>query len=338
MMKYVNETSITKVQNIIEELGLSYTTYVLILILNLLIVLVGLLGNVSVLFSSVKYKAIKVDRISRTLLEALTISDIAILVLYFTPMLLTLCGRKWILGSVMCFLSGMVSEVPFYFQVMVKTSISCYRLWVCKSKRSVQRLWIGKTYIVKLCILALFIPALAPAIVFIAHKSTFNFVPQIFRCLSNHHSRSNGITEAYNQLSVLTIAFIAIPTVVIITANASIWIIVQKSHLRSKGPQGSNTTQVASKRMRKTALMLTLICCTFVLCYIPTFVKFLLYNQGHETSIFLYLFHSYALSLNSIVNPFIYLTTNNHFRTFVKNCFQNIVKENNSSVEIINST
>ena len=334
-MMNVNETSFIREQNVVEELGLSYTTYVFILVLNLLIVLIGLLGNISVLYSSVKYKAIKVDRISRALLEALTISDIAILVLYFTPMLITLCGKRWILGSVVCFLSGLISEVPFYFQVMVKTIISCYRLWVCKSKRSVQGLWVGKTYIVKLCIMALLIPALAPAIVFMTHQSTFNFVPKILRCLSNHHSRTGGVTEAYKQLSILTIAFIAIPTVIILTTNASIWIIVQKSHLRSTGRQSSTMSQGTSKRMRKTALMLTLICCTFVLCYIPTFVKFLLYNLGNDTSIFLYLFHSYALSLNSIVNPFIYITTNQHFRTFVKNCFQNMVHENNSSVEVI---
>ena len=308
-------------------------SYVLVLILNLMIVVVGLTGNITVLHLSLKYKAIKVDKISIFLLEALTISDIAIIILYFSPMLITLCGKKWVLGSAMCLVTGVAAEVPFYFQVMVKTIISCYRFWVCMKNRSARMLGTSKIIILKIGIFALLIPSLAPAILFFVHKSDFIFVPQILRCLSAHHSQAYGRTEAYNHLTILTVTFIAIPTAIILVTNASIWLTVKKSHERSR--RGSNPTtksnQESAKRMNKTALMLTLICCTFVLCYIPTFVKFILYNLGHETSLFMYFFHSYALSLNSIVNPFIYLITNRHFRLFIKSCFQNIGKDKTSS-------
>ena len=334
-MKYVNVTSIDNVENIIEELGLSNSSYVLVLILNLIIVVVGLVGNIFVLFSSLKYKAIKVDKISLLLLEALTMSDIAIITLYFSPMLITLCGKKWVLGSGMCFVTGVAAEIPFYFQVMVKTIISCYRLWVCMSNRSLRGPGIdSKIFIVKMGILALLIPSLAPAIVFFVHKSNFLFIPQILRCLSAHHSKRYGSTEAYKHLAMLTVTFIAIPTCIILITNASIWIIVKKSHVRSqRGSKSTKSNRGTAKRMSRTALMLTLICCAFVFCYLPTFVKFILYNLGHETSLFMYFFHSYALSLNSIVNPFIYLITNRHFRLFMKNFFRGIVKEKTTSTE-----
>ena len=341
-MKYVNETSIENVENIIEELGLSMTSYVLVLILNLVIVGVGLVGNIFVLYSSLKHKAIKVDKISLLLLEALTMSDIAIITLYFSPMLITLCGKKWVLGLGICFVTGLLSEVPFYFQIMVKTIISCYRLRVCMSNRSLRGAGIGKIFLVKMGILALFVPSLAPAIVFLAHKSNSVFIPQILRCMSAHYSKAHGNSKAYKHITMLTATFIAIPTVIILVTNISIWITVKKSHNRSRRGSNSSTknNQGRDRRMNKTALMLTLICCTFVLCYIPTFIKFVLYNMGYEISLFMYLFHSYALSLNSIVNPFIYLITNEHFRSFMKEFFQNIANEitSNSSDEIVHST
>jgi hypothetical protein len=161
--------------------------------------------------------------------------------------------------------------------------------------------------------------------------------------LSAHHSKAYGSSAAYTHLTILTVTFIAIPTVIIVGTNALIWLTVKISHNRSRRGSGIKGGSVrsnlgSSKRMKKTALMLTLICCTFILCYIPTFVKFILYNLGHEISLFMYLFHNYALSVNSVVNPFIYIFTNNHFRSYIWSGFKKAIKEKSGTLELAGST
>ena len=325
----VNETSINATINVSKEIGLSKEIHIFLIIINLLIVLFGLSGNIAVLYTSIRYKAIKIDVVSLFLLETLTLSDIVILFLYFVPMLTTLCGNKWVLGHCMCYITALFGEVPFYFQVMVKTAISCYRAWVCSKttlfhpdKKLVNKF---KVLTIMFAIVSLGQPAC-----FLITNSIAIFAPQILRCVSSQYSRIYGTPAALKASTLLTVAFIAIPTFMIITTNLWTWYRVQKSHNKAH-PKNTNKMILIKKdsepkptvtHFNKVTLMLTLVCCTFVLCYIPTVVKFVISMMGKNCSQFLYLFHNYLLSLNSIVNPFIYFSTNKTFRSFIQTSFK----------------
>lgn len=317
-----NKSSIESVVDITKELNISTPWYVFLVILNLLVVILGVSGNILVLYTAIRHKAIKVDRVSLFLIEILSATDIAIVIIYFFPMLTTLLGKRWFLGTVACYIQAMTSEIPFYYQIMIKTTISVYRLWVCRQVAPVDNkaslLWL------KLLMIGSFVLSFAPMALSIGFKCTAEFIPQILRCLSSQYIKLDGNEDVQKYSSVMIVLFIAIPTIIILFANTTIWVTIQSSHRKvskhSTRNHGNKQPKI-SPAMKKTVLMLTLICCTFVLCYIPTLVKFVFYTRGYKIAQWFYLFHNYMLSLNSIVNPFIYLATNAKFRNHIRNMF-----------------
>ena len=355
-----------QINNIREALGLSTPVYASLILVNTLIILIGLIGNGTVMYAFVRHRAIKLDNVSRFLLEILTISDIVIIIVYFFPMLLTLCANRWALGPGLCYVTALTAEAPFYFQIMIKTTISIYRLWVCRQK---VRINVNASVTkFKVTVLVFVLVAFLPLVTFFLLKCKAEFVPQILRCLSSQYRRSKG-NKAFLVTFLMTVIFIAIPIFVIVGTNAWTLSIVERSNRNvsrnsskmlgkqnsekfseqeapvqkapaekaladkapvEKAPVEKTPVRESSckafffrqkrRKINKTTLMLSLVCCSFVLCYVPTMVKFILYrvDTEHETSQFLHLFHNYMLSINSIVNPFIYIATSRYFRLKIR--------------------
>ena len=79
---------------------ISETTRSLLIILTTAIILLGLLGNGFVLYASLIYRAINIDRVSILLIENLAIADFLVVMVEFLPMLITLCANDWVMGQV----------------------------------------------------------------------------------------------------------------------------------------------------------------------------------------------------------------------------------------------
>ena len=84
------------------HMDMSETTRSLLIIFTAVVVILGLLGNGFVLYASLIYRAIDIDRISILLIENLAIADFLVVVVEFLPMLVTLCAKGWVLGEVSC--------------------------------------------------------------------------------------------------------------------------------------------------------------------------------------------------------------------------------------------
>ena len=87
------------------DLVLTTTVKVPFIMINTLIVILGLFGNGIVLFASIKYNAVEMDKVSLLFLENLALADSILTIARYLPKLITLCSNRWILGETMCFIN-----------------------------------------------------------------------------------------------------------------------------------------------------------------------------------------------------------------------------------------
>jgi hypothetical protein len=120
----VDTANITEISDILPLTSLTPVTHILLTIYNTAVVLVGILGNLVVLYSSLRHQAIKLDPVSLMFVHTLAVSDILITLLTFLPMLATLIGRRWVLGSELCYLVAFLSSPPLVNEVLTILSIS----------------------------------------------------------------------------------------------------------------------------------------------------------------------------------------------------------------------
>ena len=87
-------------------------------------VVIGLLGNGLVLYLSLVHNALKLDSVSLMFVHNLAVSDILLTLLMFLPMLVTLVGRRWVLGNALCFITAFFFTCPITNEILTILSIS----------------------------------------------------------------------------------------------------------------------------------------------------------------------------------------------------------------------
>ena len=70
-----------------------------------------------------------------------------------------------------------------------------------------------------------------------------------------------------------------------------------------------------------TVITMLCVCCAFIVSYIPRLILVSLDHITGNVPVWLYILHSYAYSINTITNPFIYTATNKKFRDFLKSMY-----------------
>ena len=93
-------------------------------------IVLGLAGNGFVLYATVRYNAIELDRASVLYLQNLAVADILILIFYSLPFLLVLISRRWIIGEILCYLTFYITCIAGFVDNFTILGISCYRVWV----------------------------------------------------------------------------------------------------------------------------------------------------------------------------------------------------------------
>ena len=120
----VDTTNITEIQDILPVTSLTPATHVILILYTVVVVLVGFLGNFAVLYSSLRYRAIKLDPVSLIFVHTLAVSDILLTLTMFLPMLVTLVWRRWVLGPGMCYLVAFTMSPPLINEILTILSIS----------------------------------------------------------------------------------------------------------------------------------------------------------------------------------------------------------------------
>ena len=102
-----------------ERADLTDTSHAILCIYVFVILLLGLLGNLFVLYSSLKHQALHLDKASLVMVHFLAVSDIVANVLIFLPMFVTLVAKRWVMGSGICGFVGFFFITPLHCDVMI---------------------------------------------------------------------------------------------------------------------------------------------------------------------------------------------------------------------------
>ena len=92
----------------------------------LFVTLSSLIGDTTILVSSIKYKAIKLHRIIVTIIQHLAVCDLLVALLQTMPTFVTFVSDKWLFGEVVCYIR---SFAPYYFGttsvLLICTMVTC---------------------------------------------------------------------------------------------------------------------------------------------------------------------------------------------------------------------
>ena len=102
----VDSRNITNVDNILPIIGMSKGCWGFLCVFNVLIVVMGTIGNIIVLYSSLVHQAIKFDKVTLFFVHNLATADLVMIFLIYIPMLSTILTKKWVLGKGFCWLVG----------------------------------------------------------------------------------------------------------------------------------------------------------------------------------------------------------------------------------------
>ncbi|KAL5255567.1 hypothetical protein ACHWQZ_G010964 [Mnemiopsis leidyi] len=290
------------------SLALNLPTKLFLGTYNFLVIIIGLFGNLCVLYCSVRHGAISMDDTTLAFIENLALADILISLLYYLPMLVTLVFDRWVFGSTLCWFVGFFSShIPFLAEILVIMSIACYRVWVLK-KPPDQRKLVTVTH-VKVLISVIWFVVTIPVLYWAIAGAYATYSPMIYICTSSNHIPTAG-TTLYNSTKVFTVVFVAVPMVIVFFTSVKIMHTICV-HTLSVG--------VSLMPHIRSIITVNLICWAFLVSYVPIFVMIVLKSTGQYVPLWFGLFQTYAKSVHVIINPFIYVATNSRFRHFVLN-------------------
>ena len=121
---YDGFTNITDIDSFI---GISSVTKILLILWTLIVVILGTGGNILVLVGSIKYQALKMDRISLFLLECVAATDLILALTDFLPNLITLVTNRWVFGKRICFTLLSLHYICYGSEIMLVAAIAGFR-------------------------------------------------------------------------------------------------------------------------------------------------------------------------------------------------------------------
>ena len=111
----------TKYMNIEVERYAAITYYCLALFF-------AVAGNIIILVATTKYKAVKLDKVTNTLIQHLAVSDIGNATFGIVPSLVTLIADRWTFGSLLCDVITYIRMVFYYSSVFLVSALNACKL------------------------------------------------------------------------------------------------------------------------------------------------------------------------------------------------------------------
>ena len=121
---YDGFTNITDIDSFI---GISSVTKILLILWTLIVVILGTGGNILVLVGSIKYQALRMDRISIFLLECVAATDFILALTDFLPNLVTLVANKWLFEKGFCVAEIYFEYILYGSEIMLVVAIAGFR-------------------------------------------------------------------------------------------------------------------------------------------------------------------------------------------------------------------
>ena len=261
-----------------------------------LILMIGLSGNLTVIYGSLRHSALKLDQVLLIFIHNLAVADIINLVVYVFPVLVTFSARQWVLGDAWCYIEAHGTILPGLANTIFVLAITLHRLLLFSFPT---RTVAPRT--------AAFIAGAVwtmSAVVhagFLAHFGVkVEFLPHIGICVA-----SNVIYNASVPMIIAVFMTILLPLLFITIANAMICVIAYRRSTR--------------KRECMKGIMLTfLLSGLFIVSWIPfitrSFVALVSPILVRKLDFYAY----NCIVINTVANPILYSLTNQRFRKYVR--------------------
>ena len=297
-------------------LGLTPVTKTFAIIWTAIVIIIGIGGNGLVLLRSIKYQALRMDRISIYLLECVAITDISLACFHFMSNLVTVISERWILGESYCFILATYIYIGYGTEIKLMLAIGVYRccllmfpfMDIPEFTPTRKILFFAGTIGLETCVTC--------AVIFVnGYKAVF--IPSML-------TRDITFAGEYPSIIVALWSFL-IPGILLISSN----IFLLNKALTMSGEK------LNKKNSTKGLTTIMVLGWAYVLSYGPCVTMMGLGFTEHGSPSWLFGLQNLALGLNLFVNPVIYTFTHSRFFGFMKT-MTGIEPSNSSSSSFLN--
>ena len=249
-------------------------------------------------YSSIRYKSIRLDRVSLVLIRNLAIADILYTLCVILPQFVTYVAKKWVLGRVYCVVMAQLGIIPVSANTLTVLAITSYRLKVV-----LYPLRISSTLRAKVGVGVTWVLALLPTLVIAAYKSQSEFRPKNGRCLIDIYDNDKARIPVMMCVGVMVI----LPLFAITIFNMLLSGIAIK---------------YAQKKERRfnyrSLIMVCFLSGLFIISWTPYVIFTFLRMKSSTVSPVLDLLAFHCIFINSTGNPILYTVVNKRFGEYVK--------------------
>ena len=260
-------------------------------------VLFGFFGNGTVLYSSIRYNAIRLDRVSLMLVQNLAVADILYTFCAIFPQLVTDIAGKWVLGKAYCFISAQISFIPGSANALTVLFITSYRLWIVTHPFHDTKKWI-----VKLIIGMIWLVASSGTVISLAYQCASTFDPDNAKCTSGVYQYDKA--SSFFNIAVAVIVFL--PMLAITIQNVILSVIAIRARRRIK-----------ARSNYKALVMVCALSGLFIVSWVP-YIIYVILKRKVETPQALDIMAFHCIYLNAFGNPILYTLTNRRFGAYVQ--------------------
>lgn len=265
---------------------------------------VALVGNTIVIYTSLKYESLNMDRVSCALLENLAAADLVLMVVGGLPIYITFCANSWKLGQLGCFLNFYITLAAGVCEIVTLAAISLYRAVSLKNPFLFRGISDRKIRIGIVCLWI--ISSIMPLTSYFLESVIF-YEPTEMSCSSTVYDMPD-----YGLLALFFLLFL-LPMCTILISNIVMLIVSVRYRRRMSESSGS----VEDRNM--TAVMtVTCVCWLFLVSWLPYIFKIFCRTYSVDLPIGFFIFQAQFFALNLALNPVIYTLTNKSFKAVVE--------------------
>ena len=259
----------------------------------------GLIGNSIVIYSSIRYNAVELDRISLIFTQHLALADILYILIEVFPASTTFMAGKYVLGNGYCFLSAQLPFIPGTVNSLIVLSITGYRLRMI----TFPFLNVSKNTVFVL-LAVIWVVGLTGTVISLSYRSSSLFDPVSVSCSSDIYTVGGTATLL---LDVVVGVFIFIPLIAVTIMNFILVVVAIKSANRhNEYPNFWG--------------LLTVCCISglYIISWVPLIIYMVVETSEFPAPPSLRLMGFYCIFLNTFIGPILYTLTNKRFGRHVK--------------------
>ena len=286
---------------------------------NMFVLLATLVGDSIILIATIKYNAIKLNKVHIVIMQHLAVADLVMSVFFLFPNFVAMTTNRWILGEVMCFLDGLIKFWLYSVVLSLTCTLTTTKLLTVKFP-FYSRIWSAKS---AHCVcLSTWVASLLNLAGFLDYLSSSDYFPSFsyleYSCFIRVKHQTMVPLWLYQLRKAVSSIHIFLILAVIITSLLLV--------LEAKRTASRNNRAVRWEGI----LTVILTGAVVVVSFGPFALIWTLSNLGIRISVPSVRAATVLYNLNIVANFFIYAMTVQSFRKFLKKKFSAIIHFANS--------